>query len=409
MALFEDESIEDIVVSMDETNRYLNNADSGFGLIRKILTTSPKNEDDTIQTFILQEIFPILAELKLDNELEVYKKLSVLGIKIREENRVELLKGKKILGIGGKFSAGKSCFINSITNAELPEGQRPTTSIATYIVNAAEKKNMALTMNGAFVELDDDALEALTHKFFEKYKIGFSKLVQQLIVYNPDFTYPNIAILDTPGYSKSDVNKGEDSSDAEMARVQLQSIDYLIWLVDSVQGVVTQRDLEFISTLNVDTPILFVFTKATLETKENLTKKIDQAKKVLKSCSKVVYGIMAYDSVTKETLIGDNLLEEFLNDINKDYSQNISIFDQIRTIGETLDEQISSQVLACENKIDELEQLIVGLEKVEHMDALLEDLRSQQAERKDLIENRDMLAENFEKLTQIINYKKGGI
>lgn len=144
MALFEGETLDESETVVGDSNRYLDNSDEGFRLIQKILSSSSLGEDDEVTEFISYDIFPIIAELKLDDELEIYRKLSVIGSKLQEQQRVKLLKGKKILGVGGKFSAGKSCFINSITNAELPEGQRPTTSIATYIVNADSRKNIAL-------------------------------------------------------------------------------------------------------------------------------------------------------------------------------------------------------------------------------------------------------------------------
>lgn len=402
MGLFEGETLDESVTIVGDANRYLDNSDEGFRLIQKILSSSSLVKDDDVTEFISHEIFPVIAELKLDDELEIYRKLSVIGSKLKEQQRVELLKGKKILGVGGKFSAGKSCFINSITNAELPEGQRPTTSIATYIVNAESKRNIALTKKSVYVDLDEEALDALTHKFFEKYKIGFSKLIQQLMVYTPSFTYPNIAILDTPGYSKSDVNKGEDSTDAEMARIQLQSIDYLIWLVDSVQGVITQRDLEFLATLNVDTPILFVFTKASLETEENLKKKIAQAKKMLKKCNKEVYDVIAYDSVTKESVIGEGVLEQFLTLINEDNTIEESFDGLIMSIGERLTNQIDNQVEFAKNQINQLGELFCDLYKVEHINSLLDNCLVQNAELNQLTANRKKIVDSFERLIQIL-------
>ena len=241
MALFENESIEDLE---EEVNEYLDNPEKGIELIKSMIVTK-KGGDEYVELdkLLSDKIFPILAELDLSNELEIYKMLIKIRDRVKEQKKIKLLAGKKVLGIGGKFSAGKSCFINSITNAELPVGQRPTTSIATYIVSEKKKKSIAISNNDNIIELDENALEALTHQFFDTYSIGFSKVIKNLVVYTPDFTYPNVVILDTPGYSKSDTEKRTDSSDAEMAREQLKSVDFLIWLIDSVQGVITQRDL----------------------------------------------------------------------------------------------------------------------------------------------------------------------
>ena len=173
MALFEDEFIEEILETNEESNKYLNNVNEGFKLIQKVLSASGDKVEEFALSNMLNEIFMVLAKLNLNDELEIYNKLRLVESKQKEILRTDGLKGKKILGVGGKFSSGKSCFINSITNAELPEGQRPTTSIATYIVNSDVKRNVALTRKSAYIELEDQALDALTHEFFKKYKIGF--------------------------------------------------------------------------------------------------------------------------------------------------------------------------------------------------------------------------------------------
>lgn len=402
MGLFEDESLEDSFVSNEESNKYLKDNDAGLSLIKKILSSSSNVEQNYIIDFLSNEILPLIADLRLEDELKLYRELLVIGSKAEEYKRIEMLKGKKVLGVGGKFSAGKSCFINSITNAELPEGQRPTTSIATYIVNAERKKNVALTKQSTYVKLDDEALDALTHKFFEKYQIGFSKLIQQLVIYTPGFTYPNIAILDTPGYSKSDINKGEDSTDAEMARKQLQSVDYLIWLVDSVQGVVTQRDLEFISTLKVSTPILFVFTKASLETNENIIKKIEQAKKMLKKCNKEIYDVIAYDSVTKESIVGAGVLEKFLNEVNEKNADNDNLEKVISSIGTNIQNQIENQIKDIHIQIDQIDNLITKINGVEHMNSLLDFQLEKYVKLNKLSENSALLDMCLKKFIQII-------
>lgn len=400
MALFEDEAIEEILETNEESNKYLNNVNEGFKLIQKVLSAPGDKVEEFALSNMLNEIFMVLAKLNLNDELEIYNKLRLVESKQKEILRTDGLKGKKILGVGGKFSSGKSCFINSITNAELPEGQRPTTSIATYIVNSDVKRNVALTRKSAYIELEDQALDALTHEFFEKYKIGFSKLIQQLIVYTPKFTYPNIAILDTPGYSKSDVNKGEDSTDAEMARKQLQSIDYLIWLVDSVQGVITQRDIEFISTLNVEEPILFVFTKASLDTEDNIKSKIEQAKKTLEKCNKKVYDVIAYDSVTKEAVLGEGVLEEYLTSINEDTSGEQNFNEIFSAIYDGITKQVEKKIEIMHKKIQQNNKMFNNVNNIEHMDSLLNACLDQYVRLNELTENKRYITDYFNTLIE---------
>ena len=135
MALFEDETLE--LDNQEEffgqqSNSYLRDSVKGLQLVRTILhqqeqknTLHPRTES------IRHKIPALLAGLELEKEAEFYQRLSRLDSRMNEQEKVSLLNGKVVLGIGGRFSAGKSCFINSISNADLPEEQRETTSIST--------------------------------------------------------------------------------------------------------------------------------------------------------------------------------------------------------------------------------------------------------------------------------------
>mgnify|MGYP004654835109 FL=1 len=401
LALFKDMTDEEInqVLQEHDKNKYLDDPAQGVSLIRDMLRRQEKAAVlDEFDQIVNDDIFPILAELQLHNELEIYQALMKISNQIREQKKIHILEGKKVLGVGGKFSAGKSSFINAITNSKLPEGQRPTTSIATYIVNAPEAKNVAISMSDDEMLLDDMALEALTHQFYETYQIGFSKLIQNLVVYTPDFVYPNIAILDTPGYSKSDDSKNESNSDAELARNQLRAVDYLIWLVDSTQGVVTDKDLDFLNSLNVAAPILVVFTKADTETPENLERKIAQARISLQTVNKTIFDIIAYDSRDKITVIGEGRLEEYLNIINGDSSvdeKNDVILERYKT---DLTDQLKNQVQEYIESISEYEKMMKNIGDIQHRTAFINDYQQKKILCNRVSECKKKLSKYFKKL-----------
>lgn len=401
LALFKDMTDEEInqVLQEHDKNKYLDDPAQGVSLIRDMLRRQEKAAVlDEFDQIVNDDIFPILAELQLHNELEIYQALMKISNQIREQKKIHILEGKKVLGVGGKFSAGKSSFINAITNSKLPEGQRPTTSIATYIVNAPETKNVAISMSDDEMLLDDMALEALTHQFYETYQIGFSKLIQNLVVYTPDFVYPNIAILDTPGYSKSDDSKNESNSDAELARNQLRAVDYLIWLVDSTQGVVTDKDLDFLNSLNVAAPILVVFTKADTETPENLERKIAQARISLQTVNKTIFDIIAYDSRDKITVIGEGRLEKYLNIINGDSSvdeKNDVILERYKA---DLTDQLKNQVKEYIESISEYEKMMKNIGDIQHRTAFINDYQQKKILCNRVSECKKKLSKYFKKL-----------
>lgn len=411
MALFEDEleeGEEQEELEEQEENCYLNDSDKGFNLIKKLLLkNNQKDKSNKFETIIFKEIFPILAELEWENELEIYRKLSKINDKLKEQNRINIIEGKKVLGVGGKFSAGKSSFINSITSVNLPEGQRPTTSIATYIVGTGHKQNIAVSANNNIIYIDDEAVEALTHKFYEKYKIGFSMLIKNLVICTDDFTYPNIAILDTPGYSKSDDNKKNAFSDASMAKEQLKAVDYLIWLVDSVQGVITEKDIEFISSLNISTKILFVFTKADLELPGNLDKKLEKAKEILdNSFNDKVYSIIAYDSFEGKTVKGEGILERFLSEINRDKVHTNELSNEIKELQQQIFLQVSKQIKKKDRKMKEYEKILIHTSNIEHIGSVIEDYRKCGYEKNLLTNFKSQINFSFDKLVAAIDNER---
>lgn len=411
MSFNKKKSKEEIEKILKNRNIYLDDPEKGIELIKKmIFRRQGKQIRSKVDNLIINKIFPILADLELENELEIYKTLTKISNKMKEQQKIELLEGKKVLGIGGQFSAGKSCFINSITNANLPEGQRPTTSIATYIVNAEAKKNVAISVYDNVIDLDDEAMSAITHQFFETYQIGFSRLIRNLVVHTPNFTYPNIAVLDTPGYTKPDSSKQDDKKDRGIAREQLNTVDYLIWLIDPEKGGgIEQSDLDFISSLNVETEILVVITKASLKTEEDLRQLIQSAKDNLRERSdKKIYDVIAYDSCSKETVIGEGILEQFLQGINDINNDSQKIAEQIYDIRKQLECQISKQSKKYNNRIKKLDKILVQTSNIEHISALVKEYSRCRSMLNSLDRDKEKVRSSFAELESFADMLKKG-
>lgn len=410
MALFTDMSEEELDELLDdeESNIYLDDPQKGMALIRSMLVKQKQTSAaDRFGSTVKRTVFPIMAELELKNELEIYRALIKINNQIAEQKKIRILEGKKVLGVGGKFSAGKSSFINAISNATLPEGQRPTTSIATYIVNSNTAGNVAISGSGCEVPLDDDAMRALTHQFYEKYNIGFSRLIENLVVYTPDFTYPNIAILDTPGYSKADDSKNERNRDSELARTQLKAVDYLIWLVDATQGVITEKDLLFLDSLNVSTKILVIFTKADTEIPENLEKKIKQAKKSLAGINKKIYGIMAYNSRDRVTVIGEGMLEEYLQMINSDSTKGERNDDLLKKYKADLSAQLQKQITENNRLVTKYGKLLTQTVNIMHIRAMVNDYQQKEILNQRISELKKQLEKSFNELVKLTKKSEG--
>lgn len=404
MALFENETMN------EEANIYFDDPKKGIELINKMILRRGKNILFESERLIFNKVYQVLAELNLENELEIYKTLENISGKMKELQKIKLLEGKKVLGIGGQFSAGKSCFINSITNTRLPEGQGPTTSIATYTINADTQKNLAITFNDSMIELDAQAIDAITHQFSEQYQMGFSYLIKSLVVYTPDFSYPGIAILDTPGYSKPDSSKKIRNRDRCMAKEQLNTVDYLIWLVDVENGEINDKDLEFISSLDVKSEILVVFTKASVKPKSELNEIVQHAKHTLASRgNKKIYDVIAYDSKLKETFIGNDSLERYLKMINETSEDSWDIEEQIQRIRDQLLTQLGTQSKMIQTEIKKLDAILIRTSNIEHIAAFVKEYSKCKSEQEILNKNKQKVISVFGELISVTSLMKRGI
>ncbi len=332
-----------------EENTYLEDDQKAIELIACLL----KRENDREKKYVQRNISKLdalldkqllfsLKTVDLADELELYDKILTLSDKLNEQNRLVLLKEKVVVGVGGKFSAGKSCFINSLLNLDeniLPENQDETTSIATYVLRGEERKNYAYTYDNQAIELDDAAIDAMCHQFKRKYEIGFAGFISNIAIQLADFPYDKIALLDTPGYSKADSGILKEMSDESKAREQLRTIDYLIWLIDVGNGVVLQKDIEFIRGLKIDTPILVVVNKSDKKPESALREIVNSAKMSLEQGGIDYFDVIAYSSRSGEEYLDNNGLERFMEMINSSGKIHEDIKKEINElIGQILDQ-----------------------------------------------------------------------
>lgn len=338
MGLWDDVEIEDFEPSAEEKNEYLENPDKGLELISRLLSYDKKYnyKRKTIKQldYLLdRKVLESSGKVNISNELEMYDKLVVLSDKLHEQNKMNLLRNKSVVGIGGKFSAGKSRFINAlIDNDILPEDQTPTTSIATYIVKERVDDVKAYTYNDQDISLDMDAAQALTHAFYKKYRLGFSQFINNLVINVPSFNYTNIALLDTPGYSKSDSGVKRNATDTVKAYTQLKTVDFLIWLVDIENGVIQERDIEFICTLKIINPILVVFNKADKKTENAIKQIIESSKDILRNSGLSIFDVIAYSAYDGEEYLTRGRIDDFMAIANNSTNRNDDIEKQILDI-----------------------------------------------------------------------------
>lgn len=360
MGLWDDSTEESGIVE----NQYIIDPSSGLNLICEILPKNMQKKTDKIDNMLDKQLVRTISYIEDANIdlLGLEKRLQKLSDQIVEYKKIKLLTNKTVVGVGGRFSAGKLAFINSLLNNSgdeivLPENQNPTTSIPTYILSGEENKIQAYLKDDRILLLKAEASAALTHEFYEKYKIGFSRFIRNLVVYRNDFPEnfsEKIVLLDTPGYNKSDIDATDALSDEYLSSKQLKAIDRLIWLVDIDNGTIQDKDLQFINKLVTDKPILFIFNKADLKTDEEIKKVLSTSKKIIADNHINAFGITAYSSRDKKEYFKKDIISCFFDQAVGDAGRKKGVQEELEEIKKIIEKML----------IDKYEKMIIERNKL---------------------------------------------
>lgn len=145
----------------------------------------------------------------------------------------EPLIGKNIVALGGGFSSGKSSFLNALMaqvshsrRSILPEDIDPSTSVPTYLVHGDGNRLSGANIFDCRFEMRPRDIRQISHgfgSFEEEEGVKLGHIVRNLFLETKYQKYPNIAFLDTPGYSKPDVQSYSAKTDEQIARRQLNT------------------------------------------------------------------------------------------------------------------------------------------------------------------------------------------
>lgn len=376
MALFKNVTLSKDMLA--GANPYLDDAEKGLELLKKIMASSgAKTNSDASSDIIRSAVIPLVAKATIDGETSIIREINNRLSEALLPAGISLRANKAVIGIGGRFSAGKSCFINSLIDAKehiLPENQQPTTSISTYIINGTERANTVLTANGSSISVDDDAINALTHRFYEIYNIGFSKYIGNIVLKTPKFNYQNIALLDTPGYNKSDANKKQDASDREQARKQLENVDHIIWVVDS-DSVIKNEDLEFLQMLNNQNPILVVMNKADKKMPEFIREIIDNSRESLQNGGINTYDVVGYNSQAGKEILSDGVIKTFLDNIDASGSTAAANKRNYLQICNDILDQLKTQLKLSKKTLKQYEAAIMNTSEFSCVETIINEYK----------------------------------
>lgn len=360
----------------------------------------------SLNSLIESEFQELIKELK--NQVSFFKQAKSILRSLEEFSRIPLIFSKRIIGIGGSFSAGKSRFINSLLEFDvLPTDTTPTTSFPTFIVAGNSNKAMVYNSFNNKIDINMDDLKDLSHALNQKYSMSFSHVIKKIILESTSFRYDNLAILDTPGYTKPEGTKKGDLTDEAMAREQLNESDFIIWLIDIEKGTIPSTDLEFLKRLNTSSPLFFVINKSDLKDTSARLAVYDSIIESLRQDGIEYKGICLYSSKEKKHYYGDDL-HECLSEINGcvNFRTIESINNSITLLMKSLDEDINNSIKSLKSHLYNYNKVLIFDSDLENLDDTL---------REKMAESREKLKKSNIELTNVsdsmkkfeINFKKG--
>lgn len=359
-------------------NPYLTSSEERFNLVQRLLAFNEEKREQVAKMSRLYQVIDgdllnLMGGINFNKEIQVFDKLSILKDKMYEQSKMKLLSQKCVIGIGGKFSAGKSCFINSILEDDiLPEELVPTTSIATYITKDIEEEQLfANTFNDMDVRLDREAIQAITHLFNEKYNLGFSHIIRYLLIKTSQLSYDNLVLLDTPGYSKDDSTIVKESQDKMVAKINLKTADYVIWLIDIGNGTINYSDLDFLQELDQCHAILVVLNKCDKLIEQEYKEVIHQCQSELKKRSLKFFDVVAYSAREKKEY-GSNSIERFFIEANSYRKQKEDMNVQIEEINSIYEEYFNNEIKSLKENDRKFNDIIFRCENPVQLNAIVE-------------------------------------
>lgn len=267
-----------------------------------------------------------IIENELPEILENAAPNKILEVCASFERYLQLLKyychfptlfSKKVVAVGGRFSSGKSSFINRLLGGEkqLSADINPTTSVPTYLVKGSTNTIYAQNFLERVVMLTEEEFESLVHDQDNEFGSSISRLFTSVYIEKESFRWNSIAILDTPGYSKPD-NEDETVTDKNIAKQQLNSADYILWLISSEDGTITEDDLLFLTELWPHIPKLILLNKADKKSPEDIVDIIALVKETLQKRNIQFVDVLPVSSRRKSDY-SPEVVSEVLNELEK--------------------------------------------------------------------------------------------
>lgn len=273
------------------TDKLVRNFELLQNISKQNLDKSLKIDLDNVEKIINNIIPETLEKNAPPNFPELFFNFKSEYEKFKEFILYEQLIGKNVIALGGGFSSGKSSFLNSFLNKKrfLPSAINPSTSVPAYIVYGQDESVHGINIFDSRVDMEIEDIRTIAHGFGEitedeeivVTEATLGHILESLFIATPAQLFKNIAFLDTPGYSKPDTANYSAKTDEKIARVQLNSSNFILWFIQADAGTINEEDIKFINTLDPAIPKLFIVNKADKKLEKDLVDIIEKIKNIL--------------------------------------------------------------------------------------------------------------------------------
>lgn len=309
-------------------------------------------------------------------EAEAFAELDEVLDRMREIRLAPRIASRNLCAVAGGFSSGKSSFLNALiggTEELLPTRITPTTSIPTFIFNIkdADQSINVFNHNGGNVQVEPEMLQQMTHDFKREYGIELKRLVDRVSINTPQLdAYPNVALVDTPGYTNPDEADGA-TSDREIALRAIWQSRFLIWLVDCEQGTLPEQDVDLIKRFlgqqaetSAGDSIYLILNKADKKPEEQRTSILEHVAGMAENHEISFFGIALYSAHSNEWYECEGRpFDEFLTVVNKAETLAIdALQDKVEAVFSLYGKHYRKELKEAESILGLMNRLSLGLE-----------------------------------------------
>lgn len=234
-------------------------------------STAPEEKTPDDPVAVMAESLEHLLESARQTGIEVPEALEERIRVLREECGKYIASGEKnerlCIAVAGKFSCGKSQFINSLTGCDLaPVDAMRTTCCKTTFTGDPSSESIRVVEASTGREISQEEYRDRAAKR--------SASANDFIVYLPGPDWKDVALVDTPGFDPPSEEENErhgETRDEQISRKAVREADVVFFLLDITDGTLPEPSKRYLSEIvqkNANSLIYLVFNKADLKDRE---------------------------------------------------------------------------------------------------------------------------------------------